>query len=95
MNEDRSEYGVEQEAESYRRSTRTTRPPRPKTMAVDNCSRVNVRKTPDFDATILGTLDRGTLVKCDPNFKDDTFAKVSTDIFGEGFIAKQFLSDLQ
>lgn len=79
---------------------RGAKAPKPKTMKVENCSKLNVRAEPTNDAEILGTLNRGTLVKVDPSFKDDTFAKVRADFIKDddapefAYLNKSFLVEV-
>lgn len=99
MNEEKTEHVIEQpEVRPERRPeqppVRQPRTPKPKTMRVDNCARVNVRGEANTDSDPVATLDRGTLVKVDLTFKDEKFAKVHYGEDGNGFIMKQFLAEV-
>lgn len=97
MNEEKTEYvTTETETRPDRKpeSTRPAKVPKARSMRVDNCARVNVRDEASSDGEVVDTLDRGTLVKVDPTFKDEKFAKVRYGEDGEGYIMKQFLAEV-
>lgn len=61
-------------------------------MKVDNCARVNMRAEPSFNASIVKTLDRDTVVHTDPSFRDEHFVAIKEAGEVVGFIKKDFLS---
>lgn len=100
MNEKKTVYETEPTSERKPAEGRAARALKLKSMKVDNCSKLNVRAEPTTDSEILGTLNRGVIVKVDPSFKDDTFAKVKVDFMhGEddpefAYLNKAFLAEV-
>lgn len=100
MNEEKTVYETEPTPERKPVEGRPARAVKAKSMKVDNCSKLNVRAEPAADAEVLGTLDRGTIVKVDPTFKDETFAKVKADFMHEAdapefaYLNKAFLAEV-
>ena len=58
---------------------------------VVRCAKLNVRKDPDADAEILGTIPAGTEVMIDEGESTDDFYNVCAASGFEGFCMKQFV----
>ena len=58
---------------------------------VVNCSKLNVRKDPDADAEILGTIIAGSEVMIDESESTDDFYNICAASGFEGFCMKQFI----
>lgn len=54
---------------------------------VANCTKLNVRKKPFADATVVKIIDKGTEVKIDTDKSTDDFYKIK-----EGFVMKKFIT---
>ena len=59
-----------------------------------NCTALNVRSSATTESIILKTLNKGAVVECDKNFKDDEWDHVMVDYHTEGFCMKKFLTTL-
>ena len=57
---------------------------------VVNCARLNVRKEPNKNATVIRVLDNGNVVMIDLENSTEDFYKVSTPS-GEGYCMKNFI----
>ena len=93
MNEEKNTQVMETEVREERPVERdkTSKKLKPIAMRVDKCSRVNMRAEADADATVVKTIDRGTLVYVDPSFKNEHFLAVKEDGSVVGYIKKDFL----
>ncbi|MCM1090032.1 MAG: SH3 domain-containing protein [Muribaculum sp.] len=58
---------------------------------VVRCTKLNVRKDPDADAEILGTIPAGAEVMIDESDSTDDFYNVCAASGFEGFCMKQFI----
>lgn len=58
---------------------------------VVDCTKLNVRKAPDADAEILGTLSVGTEVMIDESESTDDFYNICGTSGFEGFCMKKFI----
>lgn len=58
---------------------------------VVDCKKLNVRKDPDADAEILGTLPVGAEVLIDENESTDDFYNICAASGFEGFCMKKFI----
>ena len=58
---------------------------------VVRCAKLNVRKDPDADAEILGTIPAGVEVMIDESESTDDFYNVCAASGFEGFCMKQFV----
>ena len=58
---------------------------------VVRCAKLNVRKDPDADAEILGTIPAGAEVMIDESESTDEFYNVCAASGFEGFCMKQFV----
>lgn len=58
---------------------------------VVRCAKLNVRKDPDADAEILGTIPAGAEVMIDESESTDDFYNVCAASGFEGFCMKQFV----
>lgn len=58
---------------------------------VVRCAKLNVRKDPDADAEILGTIPAGAEVMIDEGESTDDFYNVCAALGFEGFCMKQFV----
>lgn len=59
---------------------------------VVDCAKLNVRKDPDADAEILGTLSAGAEVMIDESESTDDFYNVCAASGFEGFCMKRFIA---
>lgn len=55
---------------------------------------LNVRSSPTLNSLIVTVLPRGTVVKCDPEFKDKIWDHIVADPDITGFCMKEFLEDI-
>lgn len=58
---------------------------------VVRCTKLNVRKDPNADAEVLGTISAGAEVMIDENESTDDFYNVCAASGFEGFCMKQFV----
>ena len=58
---------------------------------VVRCAKLNVRKVPDADAEVLGTILAGAEVMIDESESTDDFYNVCTASGFEGFCMRQFI----
>lgn len=59
---------------------------------VVDCTKLNVRKDPDADAEILGTIPAGAEVMIDESESTDDFYNVCAASGFEGFCVKRFIA---
>lgn len=59
---------------------------------VVDCQKLNIRKEPNAEAEILGTISVGSEVTIDESESNENFYKVCTAAGAEGFCMKKFIS---